>query len=127
LNEQAALDYWSASRNEVFVAEDDGVVVGTYFLRANNLGGGAHVSNCGYMTADAATGRGVGSTMCAHSLERARRRGFRSMQFNFVIGANAGAVRLWKNHGFEIVGTLPRAFLHPLLGYTDAYVMFRDL
>jgi ribosomal protein S18 acetylase RimI-like enzyme len=121
------LGFWFAGGHEVFVAEDDRVVVGTYFLRANQGGGGSHVANCGYVTANAATGRGVASAMCAHSLEHARARGFKAMQYNFVVSTNERAVRLWKKHGFRIVGQLPGAFLHPHQGYVDAYVMYREL
>ncbi len=45
------LAYWRTPGNEVFVAERDGEIVGTYYLRPNRMGGGAHVANCGYMTA----------------------------------------------------------------------------
>ena len=65
--------------------------------------------------------------MCAHALELARAQGFRAMQFNFVVASNTRAVALWKSFGFEVVGTLPQAFLHPALGYVDALVMFRRL
>lgn len=122
-----ALAYWRAPAHAVFVAEDGGAIVGTYYLRANNRGGGAHVANCGYMTAPGATGRGVARAMCAHSLDEARRRGFNAMQFNFVIASNERAVRLWQACGFTIVGTLPGAFDHPKLGLVDAYVMHRPL
>ena len=122
-----ALAFWFAKGHEVFVAEDEGIVVGTYFLRANQSGGGSHVANCGYVTAVEATGRGVARAICAHSLEYAKKLGFRAMQFNFVVSSNERAVRLWKSFGFEVVGRLPGAFLHPTLGYTDAYVMFREL
>jgi ribosomal protein S18 acetylase RimI-like enzyme len=122
-----ALAFWFASGHEVFVAEDKSGVVGTYFLRANQAGGGSHVANCGYLTASFATGRGVARTMCAHSLEQAKSRGFRAMQFNFVVSSNEPAVRLWQSFGFEIVGRLPGAFLHPTAGYTDAYIMYRLL
>jgi ribosomal protein S18 acetylase RimI-like enzyme len=79
------------------------------------------------MTAPHATGRGVARAMCAHSLEHARARGFRAMQFNFVVRTNERAVRLWKSFGFEIVGCLPKSFEHPALGYVDAYIMYREL
>jgi ribosomal protein S18 acetylase RimI-like enzyme len=127
LSEPDALAYWRAPGHEVFVAEEDGSVVGTYFLQANQRGGGAHVANCGYATAPRATGRGVARAMCAHSLEHARARGFRAMQFNFVVGTNNRAVRLWESMGFQTVGRLPRAFEHPALGEVDALVMFRAL
>jgi ribosomal protein S18 acetylase RimI-like enzyme len=123
----SALAYWRAPEHEVFVAEDNREIVGTYFLQANQKGGGAHVANCGYMTAASATGRGVARAMCAHSLDRARERGFRAMQFNFVVSTNERAVRLWQSLGFEIVGRLPGAFHHPSMGYADAYVMYKQL
>lgn len=122
-----ALAYWLADSHEVFVAVDDAQVMGTYFLRRNQPGGGSHVANCGYATAPSAMGRGVGKAMCIHSLEHARRRGYRAMQFNFVVSTNTRAVKLWTSCGFEIVGRLPEAFLHPQLGFVDAYVMYRVL
>jgi ribosomal protein S18 acetylase RimI-like enzyme len=122
-----ALAYWKSPGHEVFVAEEDGAVVGTYYLRANQQGGGAHVANCGYMTAAEASGRGVARAMCAQSLEHAKSRGFRAMQFNFVVGSNTRAIALWQSFGFAIVGRLPGAFAHPRLGFVDAVVMYRAL
>lgn len=121
------LAYWMSPHHETFVAEDDGAVIGTYYLRANQQGGGAHVANCGYVTAPDATGKGVARTMCAHSLAHAKARGFRAMQFNFVVASNERAVRLWQSLGFAIVGRLPGAFRHPTLGFVDALVMHRAL
>lgn len=127
LTRQAALAYWLSNGHEVFVAEEGGTVFGTYFLCANHAGGASHVANCGYITAEGAWGKGVGRAMCAHSLEHAKARGFRAMQFNFVVSKNERAVRLWKTFGFEIVGRVPEAFLHPKSGYVDVYVMYRPL
>jgi ribosomal protein S18 acetylase RimI-like enzyme len=123
----AALTYWFAPGHDVYVAVVDDEIVGTYFLRANHNGGGAHVANCGYVTASHAAGRGIGRAMCEHSLVRAAARGFRSMQFNFVVSSNTRAVRLWQSCGFEIVGRLPEAFRHPTAGLVDALVMSRRL
>ena len=119
--------YWMMPAHEVCVAEIDGQIVGTYYLMHNQRGGGAHVANCGYMTSPAAQGRGVARAMCEHSLRRARERGFRAMQFNHVVSTNTRAVTLWQQLGFDIVGTLPRAFHHPVHGYVDSFVMFRSL
>jgi len=125
LTRDGALADWFAPDHEVFVAEHDDRILGTYYLRANQQGGGSHVANCGYMTAASAEGRGVGRAMCQHSLAQAKRRGFHAMQFNFVVSTNERAVRLWQECGFEIVGRLPLAFRHPVRGYVDALVMFR--
>ena len=122
-----ALAYWFGPQHEVFAAIEGNQVLGTYFLQANQQGGGSHVANCGYVTALRATGRGVGRAMCGHSLTRARERGFRAMQFNFVVSTNEPAVHLWRSFGFEIVGRLPGAFHHPSQGFVDALVMYRSL
>lgn len=127
MSKAAALAYWGSPRHEVLVADREGELVGTYYLRANQDGGGSHVANCGYVVARHADGCGIGRAMCAHSIERARVRGFRAMQFNFVIASNERAVRLWQDCGFAIVGRLPGAFEHPKLGFVDALVMHRTV
>lgn len=127
LGRNDALDYWMGPDRDCFVAVVDDDIVGTYFLRANQQGGGRHVCNCGYMTGTSAAGRGVARAMYAHSIDHARAQGYRAMQFNFVVSTNDRAVRLWESLGHEVVGRLPGAFLHPTLGYVDALVMFRSL
>ena len=127
LNDDQALAYWFAPTHEVFVAEVDGRILGTYYLMANQGGGGSHVANCGYMTAPEAQGKGIARAMCEHSLQHAATSGFRAMQFNHVVSTNTRAVALWQWLGFEIVGTLPSAFNHPVRGYVDSFVMFRSL
>lgn len=127
MSEADALAYWFGPDKETFVAEEDGVIVGTYYIRPNQAGGGRHVCNCGYMTSRTATGRGIARGMCAHSLEHARTRGYRAMQFNFVVSTNERAVKLWQALGFEIVGRLPLAFHHPTAGDVDALVMYQRL
>jgi ribosomal protein S18 acetylase RimI-like enzyme len=127
MSERDALAYWLCADRETFVAEQDGRIVATYYIRPNQAGGGAHVANCGYMTAGESAGRGVARAMCLHSLDHARARGYRAIQFNFVVSTNERAVRLWRTLGFDIVGRLPRAFEHPAHGFVDALVMYRTL
>jgi ribosomal protein S18 acetylase RimI-like enzyme len=127
MSRNQALEFWFAPGHETFVFEESDVVHGTYFLRANQDGGGSHVANCGYVTAEAAQGRGIARAMCLHSLQRAKERGFRAMQFNFVVSTNERAVKLWLSLGFEIVGRLPGSFRHPENGFVDALVMYKRL
>jgi ribosomal protein S18 acetylase RimI-like enzyme len=127
MSKQQALEYWFSSEKETYVWEENGAVLGTYFLKANQQGGGAHVANCGYVTAPAAQGRGIARQMCLHSLKRAKERGFRAMQFNFVVSTNERAIKLWTSLGFQIVGRLPLAFEHPKLGIVDALVMLKQI
>ncbi|MDP3852165.1 GNAT family N-acetyltransferase [Phenylobacterium sp.] len=127
MDEAPARAYWLNPANDAFVLEEDGQVLGTYYLRANQAGGGGHVCNCGFMTGQAAQGKGVARAMGLHALDHARARGFRAMQFNFVVATNTRAVALWESLGFTSVGRLPDAFQHPTLGYVDALVMFQAL
>ncbi|MGV6888880.1 N-acetyltransferase family protein [Rhodophyticola sp. SM2404] len=122
-----AIAFWTAAEKSVFVAEDGDVLLGTYYIKPNQAGGGAHVCNCGYITASHAAGKGVARAMLAHSLDEAKAQGFRAMQYNFVVSSNTRAVETWKRAGFETVGRLPKAFNHPKLGYVDALVMFKSL
>ena len=82
-------------------------------------GGGAHVANVGYMILPAAIGRGIGRRIVQHSLQRARERGFKAIQFNFVVSTNARAVHLYRSFGFDTIGRLPLAFRHPTPGFVD--------
>jgi ribosomal protein S18 acetylase RimI-like enzyme len=119
---------WVELPAATFVAVDDaGMILGTYFIKPNQPGLGAHVCNCGYVVAKAAQGQGIAAQMCEHSQKLALEMGFRAMQFNFVVATNTGAVRLWQKLGFEIVGTLPQVFQHQKLGFVDAFVMFKFL
>ena len=125
--EEVARKLWVEPPAVAFVADDGGRVVGTYYLRPNQPGRGAHVANGGYMVSAAHRGRGLAAVLCEHSVETARRLGYRAMQFNFVVATNAAAVRAWERHGFAVVGRLPRVFRHAELGAVDALVMFREL
>jgi ribosomal protein S18 acetylase RimI-like enzyme len=122
-----ALEYWFGPTHEVFVAEAGGDMVGTYYIRANQAGGGSHIANCGYITSTPAQGRGVARAMLEHSLDHARKRSFRAMQFNFVVSTNERAIKTWERYGFTVVGRLPLAYNHPTRGLVDALVMHRAL
>jgi ribosomal protein S18 acetylase RimI-like enzyme len=65
--------------------------------------------------------------MARASLDWARQRGFRAMQYNLVVSTNDRAVRLWQRLGFAIVGTVPAAFEHPTHGFVAVHVMYRSL
>ncbi|MFK4132792.1 GNAT family N-acetyltransferase [Pseudomonas luteola] len=127
MDRDAAWKLWVELPKATFVAEREGQILGTYYIKPNAAGPGSHVCNCGYMTAEAARGQGVASALCAHSLDMGRELGFLAMQFNSVVSTNQVAVALWKKHGFEIVGTLPKAYRHRTQGLVDCYVMFRAL
>jgi len=119
---------WLDATEAAYVAEDeDGQLLGTYYIKPNQPTLGAHVANCGYMVAEHARGRGVGTALCEHSQEEAVRLGYRAMQFNLVVETNEASVHLWKKMGFDVVGRLPGAFKHEKLGFVDAFVMYKTL
>jgi ribosomal protein S18 acetylase RimI-like enzyme len=125
--EADARKFWIDAPLATFVAEEDGRVAGTYFIKPNQPGLGDHVCNCGYIVAGEAQGRGIAARMCEHSQRWALDQGFRAMQFNFVVSTNERAVRLWERLGFSVVGRLPAAFRHPRIGFVDALVMYKSL
>ena len=109
-----ALAYWFRADTHTYVAEKDREIVGTYTLRPNHAGGGAHVANAAFLVAANARGQGIGRAMGEHSLSEARRLGFRAMQFSFVVSTNESAMRLWQQLKFKIVGICPaRSAIRP--------------
>lgn len=118
---------WMEYPRKTYVAEEDGKVLGTYYIKTNHEGPGAHVCNCGYMVSSTARGQGLATSMCEHSQKEALKLGYKAMQFNFVAESNEGAVRLWNKLGFATVGRLPKAFNHPGKGLVDALVMYKWL
>jgi L-amino acid N-acyltransferase YncA len=125
--EQASSIWMSAAVRTYVACVDGDRVAGTYILKPNQQGPGAHVANAGYMVSDEYSGRGIGKAMCLHSLDEARSFGFEAMQFNSVVSTNHAAIHLWLKMGFSIVGTVPRAFRQRELGLVDIYVMHRFL
>lgn len=127
ISREEALAYWLHPSARCYVAEREGVVLGTYILKPNQPGLGAHIANAAFMVAPGNQGSGLGRVMAEHCLAEARQLGYRAMQFNFVVSTNERAIRLWRKLGFEVVGTLPGVFRHAEKGFVDAYVMFRSL
>ncbi len=124
ISREDALGFWCAEGHETWLTVDR---AGSYFLRANKSGNGDHVCNAAFATAREDRGRGTARAMLEHALWRARVRGFRAMQFNFVVASNVRAISIWRDYGFDIVGRLPQAFRHPGEGLVDALVMHRLL
>ncbi|MEX1038188.1 MAG: GNAT family N-acetyltransferase [Acidimicrobiia bacterium] len=110
-----------------FVAESEGQVVATAYLKPNQPGLGDHIANAGWMVKPSMRGLGIGRRFAVYVIEQARQRGYLGMQFNAVVSTNEAAVALWKSLGFDVVGTVPRAFRHHRDGLVPIYIMYRDL
>jgi L-amino acid N-acyltransferase YncA len=116
-----------ATRRITYVVEVDGVIVGTAYLRPNQIGLGDHVANAGWMIAPSDSGLGIGRLFALYILEEAQRLGYQAMQFNAVVATNERALRLWNSMGFDMVGTVPDAFRHATNGLTDIHIMYKKL
>jgi ribosomal protein S18 acetylase RimI-like enzyme len=128
IGEDRARAIWMAPPpNLTLVLRDEGAVVGTATLHPNQDGAGAHVANASFAVDPRCRGRGVGRRLALDTLERARAEGYHAMQFNAVVETNTGAVALWRSLGFDVLATVPEAFLHPTAGYVGLHVMHRRL
>ena len=127
IDREAAIAYWMEADKTAFILRIEGQAVGTYYIRPNHPGGGAHICNCGFITAPSARGKGVARRMLDHALIEAKQQGYRAMQFNFVLASNQRALALWQRNGFATIGRIPQAFLHPKQGYVDALILHRSL
>lgn len=126
-SEKKMMDFWLAQDKSTYVAELDGEIVGTFFLKANQPDRGSHIANAGFMVSPLVNGKGVGKALAEFAIAEANRMGFQAMQFNYVVKSNLAAVHLWKKLGFDIIGEVPDAFIHPENGLTNVYVMYRKL
>ena len=122
-----AFELWMEYPRKTFVFEENGEILGTYYIVTNHSGPGDHVCNCGYMVSSNARGKGLATSMCEHSQEIAKLMGYKAMQFNSVVSTNEVAIELWKKLGYKIIGTIPRAFKHKKLGFVDSYIMHKEL
>ena len=130
IDEVGARSLWlkpGVGRAFTYVAEMDGGVVATAYVKPNQDGPGDHICNAGWMVAPEASGRGVGRRFAEWVIGQARDLGYHGMQFNSVVATNTRAVGLWESMGFEIVGTVPDGFRHPTEGLVPFHVMFRRL
>ena len=116
-----------SGRQGTHVAEENGQIVATAYLKPNQSGLGDHVANAGWMVDPRSSGRGIGRAFAEYVIEEARRLRFTAMQFNAVVATNTHAIALWESLGFETVGRVPRAFRHTRLGPTDTLIMYREL
>ena len=126
-SKEKMLIYWFSTDKRTYVAEENGEILGTFYLKENLMDLGSHIVNAGYMVSENARGKGIGKAMAEFSMEESRRLGFRGMQYNLVVSTNKNAVELWLKLGFKIIGEIPEAYKHSALGYVKGYIMYQKL
>lgn len=128
LNERTGADFFAEqSHTAVAVDEDDGAVVGLYILHPNNVGRCGHIGNASFAVKRGQRGRKVGEALIRDCLDKAAGLGFRLMQFNAVVAANAPALHLYEKLGFVRLGTIPGGFLMKDGHYEDIVLFYRTL
>jgi GNAT superfamily N-acetyltransferase len=100
----------------VFAVDTDGRILGSAMMGPNRPGRGAHIATATFIVDEAVRGHGVGRALGEHVLAWARAGGYVGIQFNAVVETNTAAARLWTSLGMRIVGTVPQAFRHPIMG-----------
>ena len=126
-SKEKMLSYWFSDDKKTYIAEEDGKILGTFYLKTNQMDLGSHIVNAGYMVSSEARGKGLGQLMAEFSMEEARRLGYKAMQFNLVVKTNENAIKLWLKMGFAIIGEIPEAYQHSRLGLVNAYIMYQKL
>jgi len=124
---ESAYNLWCLSPEKTYVIKENGLILGSYYLKANAAGPSSHISNCGYMVSAESRGKGIARKLCLHSQRIAIELGYSAMQFNSVVSSNEIAINLWKKLGYNIIGTIPKAYKHKKLGFIDSYIMHKQL
>ena len=128
LDEQSGLSFFAGqSYTGIAVDEDTGEAVGLYILHPNNVGRCGHISNASFAVRRDRRGRRVGEALVSHCLGMAKELGFRLMQFNAVVAANAPALHLYEKLGFVRLGMIPGGFLMKDGHYEDIVLFYHTL
>jgi len=121
LTRTAFEETWVRPVTLVVAAEQDGGLVGAYYLKPNSPGRASHIANAGYVVDAAHRGGGVGELLVGDSIWRAPLVGFDAIQFNLVFASNP-ARRLYERLGWVEIGRVPRA-----VEGEDAIIYWREV
>ncbi len=127
INFEKAYNLWCLSPEKAYVIKESGIILGSYYIKANASGPSSHISNCGFMVSPESRGKGVARKLCLHSQQVAIELGFTAMQFNSVVSTNEVAIKLWEKLGYKIIGTIPNGYKHKKQGFVDSFIMYKQL
>jgi len=126
-NKRDLIHYWFGEKKATFVAVLDGQIVGIFNIHPNHIDLMDHVANASYMVAPKFQSKGIGKKMAEYSLNKAKKLGYKAMNFNYIVKSNVMAIKLWKKLGFRIIGEIPKAFRHPTKGLVNILIMYKEL
>ena len=109
LDEESAEELF-ASQSYTGVAEEGGRIQGLYILHPNNIGRCGHICNASYAVRSEKRGLHIGEKLVVDCIDKARKLGFRILQFNAVVESNAAARHLYEKLGFKQLDTIPQGF-----------------
>ena len=127
ITKEEAKKLWFAKDAHVYIAYLDDKPVATRYIVPNKVGLGSHVANTGVMIDKTCRGKGLGKQMMEFAINKARELGFKAIQVNLVVCTNTASIKICQKYGFEIIGTLPKAFYYKQKEYVDAYIMYKIL
>ena len=127
ITKEEAKKLWFSSDAHVYVAYLDDQPVATRYIAPNKVGLGNHIANTGVMIDKKYRRRSLGKAMMEFAIKKATELGYRAIQVNLVLCTNTASVKICKEYGFKIVGTIPDAFHYKKEKYVDAYIMYRAL
>lgn len=101
---------WFAPNAKVYIAYLNDEPVATRYIVPNKVGLGSHVANTGVMIDKQYRGQGLGKQMMEFALSKTKELGYKAIQLNLVVVTNKASIKICQEYGFEIIGTLPKAF-----------------
>jgi len=104
---ETAYNLWCLSPQKAYVIKENGLILGSYYIKANASGPSSHISNCGFMVSAKSRGKGVARKLCLHSQQVAIELGFTAMQFNSVVSTNDVAIKLWEKLDIKLLVLFP--------------------
>lgn len=94
-------------------------ICGLYIMHPNNVGRCGHICNASYAVKSDERGKHIGELLVKDCMIKAKKMGFRILQFNAVVSNNYFALRLYDKLGFVKLGTIPGGFLMKDGSYQD--------
>jgi GNAT superfamily N-acetyltransferase len=123
--DEAGALWMEAPPGHVVVAVEGDRVLGSAKMGANRPGRGDHIGTASFIVDPEVRGRGVGRRLGSYAVDWLRGAGFRGIQFNAVVETNVVAVHLWRDLGFQIIGTVPDSFRHRTNGLVGLHIMYK--